>query len=275
MTLPINLTAAIAHVRELRKQATPLPWKPHGNTIIESKYNWSVFEAVDQYKPGKANINVEMVTKVLDIFETLCDELESLDRRLEDSEKQSVWGFYEEEYPVYTDKAGCHPELGSVMDANDANGLVEMLKTADLKIIELKNELREAKIQQGLIVRSRQDQDQVQLVQNFLNLAKQVILDRDNTDPTDFEQLALPVCGLAIKTAQKAMVRFPQPNYVAAKLAEECGEVIRAYIHMSEGRGSRNDFNDEVVQMIGLALRLWYEGDQTITNNAAVGLAAK
>lgn len=72
----------------------------------------------------------------------------------------------------------------------------------------------------------------------------------------------------AFASAEKAMVRFPQPNFVAARLGEEAGEVIRAFIHRAEGRGTTAEFRAETVQLIGLALRLYFEGDRTITDNA-------
>jgi hypothetical protein len=47
-----------------------------------------------------------------------------------------------------------------------------------------------------------------------------------------------------------AMRRFPQPNYVISKVAEEAGEVVKAAIHCAEKR--------ETAELI----RLWVEGDQ-------------
>lgn len=69
----------------------------------------------------------------------------------------------------------------------------------------------------------------------------------------------------AVTSAEKAMTKFPQPNYVAAKLAEEAGEVVRAFIHRAEGRATTEEFRAETVQLIGLALRLFFEGDETIS----------
>jgi hypothetical protein len=40
--------------------------------------------------------------------------------------------------------------------------------------------------------------------------------------------------------AEKAMRKFPQPNYVLNKVAEESGEVIKAVIHYTEaGKSGR------------------------------------
>lgn len=72
-------------------------------------------------------------------------------------------------------------------------------------------------------------------------------------------------------SAFSAMERFPQPNYTAAKIGEEAGEVVRAYIHMAEGRASREEFEAECAQLIGLVLRLMVEDDQTILMNLPKG----
>lgn len=72
----------------------------------------------------------------------------------------------------------------------------------------------------------------------------------------------------AVTSAEKAMVKFPQPSYVAAKLVEEAGEVVRAFIHRADGRATTEEFRAETVQLIGLALRLFFEGDETISKAA-------
>lgn len=68
----------------------------------------------------------------------------------------------------------------------------------------------------------------------------------------------------AVASAEKSMLEYPQPNYVAAKLAEELGEFVRAYIHRAEGRATTEELRGEAVQLIGLVLRLFFEGDLTI-----------
>ena len=76
------------------------------------------------------------------------------------------------------------------------------------------------------------------------------------------------VIDKAVLSAEIAMYKFPQPNYVCAKLAEEAGEVIRAYIHRAESRATTEQFEAECVQLIGLVLRLMFEGDQTVDDAA-------
>jgi len=64
-----------------------------------------------------------------------------------------------------------------------------------------------------------------------------------------------------IEAGKKAMVRYPQPNYVISKFAEESGEVVKAAIHFAEGRETAENLRAEMVQAIGMLYRLWVEGD--------------
>ena len=66
----------------------------------------------------------------------------------------------------------------------------------------------------------------------------------------------------AILEADKAMRKFPQPNYVISKVAEEAGEVVKAAIHCAEGRESSENLRGEIKQLIAMLYRLWMEGDQ-------------
>lgn len=62
--------------------------------------------------------------------------------------------------------------------------------------------------------------------------------------------------------AERAMRRYPQPNYVISKVAEEAGEAVKAAIHCAEGRASREDVAGEIRQAIAMLIRLYVEGDQ-------------
>jgi len=66
----------------------------------------------------------------------------------------------------------------------------------------------------------------------------------------------------AITEAEKAMLKFPQPNYVISKLAEEAGETVKAAIHCAEGRETFENLRGEMKQTIAMLYRLWVEGDQ-------------
>ena len=60
----------------------------------------------------------------------------------------------------------------------------------------------------------------------------------------------------------RAQIKFPQPNFVTLKVAEEAGEVVRAAVHYSEGRLQWEEVEAEAVQAIAMIMRLLIEGDQ-------------
>ena len=64
--------------------------------------------------------------------------------------------------------------------------------------------------------------------------------------------------------ANKAMRKFPQPNYVLNKVAEESGEVIKAVIHFTEGREEWRNVEGEIIDNLAMLIRLVMEGDQVI-----------
>lgn len=64
--------------------------------------------------------------------------------------------------------------------------------------------------------------------------------------------------------ADKAMLKFPQPNYVLNKVAEESGEVIKAVIHFTEGREQWENVEAELIDNLAMLIRLVKEGDQVI-----------
>lgn len=66
----------------------------------------------------------------------------------------------------------------------------------------------------------------------------------------------------AISTAERAMHKYPQPNYVISKIAEESGELVKAAIHSAEGRDSLQHVRDEMIDTIAMLYRLWIEEDQ-------------
>lgn len=66
----------------------------------------------------------------------------------------------------------------------------------------------------------------------------------------------------AVAAAEKAMRKYPQPNYVISKWAEETGEVTKDLIHMAEGRQTVEKLRGEIVQSLAMLHRLLVEGDQ-------------
>ena len=73
------------------------------------------------------------------------------------------------------------------------------------------------------------------------------------------------IVARSIDEAQRAAIKFPQPNKVLLKVGEEAGEVIKTGVHLSEGRDfTHADLEDECVQTIAMCFRLLLEGDGTI-----------
>lgn len=66
----------------------------------------------------------------------------------------------------------------------------------------------------------------------------------------------------ARNSADKAITKFPQPNYVLLKVAEEAGEVVQAGVHYAENRMTWQEVESEVVQLMAMLIRLVTEGDQ-------------
>jgi len=60
----------------------------------------------------------------------------------------------------------------------------------------------------------------------------------------------------------RASAKFPQPNYVLLKVAEEAGEVVRAGVHYAEGRMPWSEVEAEAVQLLAVLIRLLAEGDE-------------
>ncbi len=66
----------------------------------------------------------------------------------------------------------------------------------------------------------------------------------------------------ARKRAERAIARYPQPNYVITKVAEESGELVKASVHYAEGRESWISVEDEAIDALAMIYRLMTEGDQ-------------
>ena len=68
--------------------------------------------------------------------------------------------------------------------------------------------------------------------------------------------------AMARVSADKAMRKFPQPNYVLLKVAEEAGEVVQAGVHYAENRMEWEQVEGEIVQLLAMLICLVTEGDQ-------------
>lgn len=79
---------------------------------------------------------------------------------------------------------------------------------------------------------------------------------------TVHEAAFLDLMREGVARGEKAMRKFPQPNYVITKFAEEAGEVVKAAVHHAEDRETRENVLDEIRDTIGTLWRLWVEGDE-------------
>ncbi|MGX9249676.1 hypothetical protein ACWXWI_01930 [Pantoea ananatis] len=90
----------------------------------------------------------------------------------------------------------------------------------------------------------------------------------NSPNPVDGDVQALDYFGSLVNQAraraEKAMTKFPQPNYVLNKVAEESGEVIKAVIHYTEGRETWVNVEAELIDNLAMLIRLVKEGDQVI-----------
>ena len=76
----------------------------------------------------------------------------------------------------------------------------------------------------------------------------------------------------ARQAAEKASAKFPQPNYIALKIAEEAGEVVRGAVHYAENRMEWIEVEGEIVQLLAMIIRFVTEGD--LVNGIVPPLAA-
>ncbi|MDM4471346.1 hypothetical protein [Klebsiella michiganensis] len=95
-----------------------------------------------------------------------------------------------------------------------------------------------------------------------IELARMALTTIDSEMPVQ-DYFSLLVSAARVR-ADKAMRKYPQPNYVLNKVAEEHGEVIKAVIHYTEGREKWSNVESEIIDNLAMLLRLVIEGDQVI-----------
>ena len=93
----------------------------------------------------------------------------------------------------------------------------------------------------------------------------------DKAQPSVQELAFLVLMREGMARGEKAMRKFPQPNYVITKFAEEAGEVVKALVHHAEDRETRENVLDEIRDTIGMLWRLWIEGDEVHGLRALAG----
>ena len=60
---------------------------------------------------------------------------------------------------------------------------------------------------------------------------------------------------------QRARSNFPSNKHLVLALAEESGEVVKAFLDYSQGKCSYSQVEKELIQTITVAVRLMQEGD--------------
>ena len=78
----------------------------------------------------------------------------------------------------------------------------------------------------------------------------------------DAESSLISLFKAAIDEADTASNKYPQPNFIALKIAEEAGEVVRECVKVAQGTGTYENLALEMVQNIAMLIRLWEEGDE-------------
>jgi hypothetical protein len=62
----------------------------------------------------------------------------------------------------------------------------------------------------------------------------------------------------------RARSLFPKSDHLLHALTEEYGEVVKAALDIHAGKGSYDDLETEIIQLIAMCIRLYEEGDPTI-----------
>lgn len=141
-------------------------------------------------------------------------------------------------------------EQSLYVEANNVLALVEALEAEQQKSA---NQGRHAC---ELFDEVKQLQEQLRTVE----LSNSVLESRSVSAPQSDYFASL--VAMARVSADKAMRKFPQPNYVLLKVAEEAGEVVQAGVHYAEKRMEWDQVEGEIVQLLAMLIRLVTEGDQ-------------
>ena len=135
----------------------------------------------------------------------------------------------------FADDLGCAGDNESILQA------IEDLKVQSETALELK---------------------QAALAENFHLKLELEIAEKRIAEPEAQNDYFASLVAMARASADKAMRKFPQPNYVLLKVAEEAGEVVQAGVHYAENRMEWGQVEGEIVQLLAMIIRLVTEGDQ-------------
>lgn len=111
-----------------------------------------------------------------------------------------------------------------------------------------------------IVIRIEEDKVLYFADDSWLEASDATLLNEHERYEDYFEFLVLK----ARERAAKAMEKFPQPNYVLTKVAEEHGEVIKGVVHYLEGREEWRNVENELIDNLAMLIRLLKEGDGKI-----------
>lgn len=183
---------------------------------------------------------------------------------------------------AFYDETGCHYAEGrSLADDHYAESRITVVDVSDPDVLAMVEALEKAR-QQTTESENRvrkQNRHICELFDDNTALRQRIaeLESRTVTAPQNDYFASLVV--LARVSADKAMKKFPQPNYVLLKVAEEAGEVVQAGVHYAENRMEWKQVEGEIVQLLAMLIRLVTEGDQingvTPPASCAAGIKAE
>lgn len=140
--------------------------------------------------------------------------------------------------------------MGGGMNIETVNELIQSLEKAQTERDEFR---RRFNLERSILEDA--DKDLEELRQRIAELESRTVTAPQN-------DYFASLVALARVSADKAMKKFPQPNYVLLKVAEEAGEVVQAGVHYAENRMEWKQVEGEIVQLLAMLIRLVTEGDQ-------------
>ena len=157
----------------------------------------------------------------------------------------------------------CYPVLSS----DDCRALVEALESGDTDHERMARDLIS---RNGEIAGLRKRVEELEEIatdygmkyQRAQDDLKKMALMKSRTVTMPQSDYFASLVAQARVSADKAMRKFPQPNYVLLKVAEEAGEVVQAGVHYAEKRMEWEQVEGEIVQLLAMLIRLVTEGDQ-------------
>lgn len=146
-------------------------------------------------------------------------------------------------------------------DAKDAD-FIALANPANVRALVEALEARDKQIAQDVQIKARLCRESNSLHDRLREAEKRIAELESRTVTEPQSDYFASLVAMARVSADKAMRKFPQPNYVLLKVAEEAGEVVQAGVHYAEKRMEWEQVEGEIVQLLAMLIRLVTEGDQ-------------